>query len=613
MIVPMKRLSLIVLTKEKKHALLQLRKAGIVHLDEIAQLNDEIEKLEYQKQTMQRSLAQLVEVRSTTEEGKPHSKVVPQERFDNIHQKVDWLLEQRAHITESLQKDLIERDHVQMWGDFSTTDLKVLEEEGLNLSFYLLPSRAVAHIDQEISFVRLKSIGKQVLIATINATLPDGDGAQKMPDFNRSLSDILSSIEGKEKRLNDMRRELIEYSDYITSYHHYIKVLEQQLRFEKIHDGMGDNETVAWLTGFIPEDEVENMKSIASENSWGYLIEEPDEEDVPPTQIKNKKWIDIIRPVFDILGTVPGYHEYDISMWLLMFFSLFFAMILGDAAYGVIFLIIAVISHKKIGKANNAIILTYVLSIATIIWGSLTGTWFGSKGILEALPFLKLFIIPQIANYPELFNVSTTSAQNAVMKFTFIIGTLQLSLASVMNMYRKISRKDISAVADFGWLIMIDALYFIVLMLVINASANVPVVSTVIGIGFLLIIIFGAQGPGVPFGKGVLTGLGNIFSTFLDTISAFSNIISYIRLFAVGMASLAIAQSFNSLGSSLLSGIAIPAGILVLVIGHGLNLIMAVLSVVVHGVRLNLLEFSGQLGMEWTGITYDPFRETVET
>ncbi|HCJ94359.1 MAG TPA: ATPase, partial [Sphaerochaeta sp.] len=138
-------------------------------------------------------------------------------------------------------------------------------------------------------------------------------------------------------------------------------------------------------------------------------------------------------------------------------------------------------------------------------------------------------------------------------------------------------------------------------------------VGTVVGVGFVLVVLFGAQGPGIPFGKGLAGGAAGLFTTFLNSISAFSNIISYIRLFAVGMASLAIAQSFNSMASGLLEGYALPAGILILVIGHGLNLIMALLSVVVHGVRLNLLEFSGQLGMEWTGFTYDPFRETVET
>ena len=127
-----------------------------------------------------------------------------------------------------------------------------------------------------------------------------------------------------------------------------------------------------------------------------------------------------------------------------------------------------------------------------------------------------------------------------------------------------------------------------------------------------MVVLFGEQGPGVPVGKGMLKGLAGLFTTFLNTISAFSNIMSYIRLFAVGMASVAIAQSFNAMASSMNSGIAIVAGIAVLIIGHSLNLIMGLLSVVVHGVRLNLLEFSGQLGMEWTGVAYKPFSQTAQ-
>ena len=285
----------------------------------------------------------------------------------------------------------------------------------------------------------------------------------------------------------------------------------------------------------------------------------------------------------------------------------------GDAAYGIIFLIVGIGLHIKTKKATNAVLLLYTLSIATIVWGSLTGTWFGSKAILEAVPFLQKLVIPQITNFPELFDgVTAHSAQNSVMQFCFIVGTVHLSLACVMKIMRKIPKKDLSAMADIGWLVMIDALYFLVLMLVVNASIDIKAVGTAVGIGFVLVVLFSAQGPGVPFLKGLAGGAAGLFTTFLDSISAFSNIISYIRLFAVGMASLAIAQSFNSMASGLLEGFALPAGILVLVVGHSLNLVMALLSVVVHGVRLNLLEFSGQLGMEWTGVAYDPFRETVK-
>lgn len=134
-------------------------------------------------------------------------------------------------------------------------------------------------------------------------------------------------------------------------------------------------------------------------------------------------------------------------------------------------------------------------------------------------------------------------------------------------------------------------------------------VAGVVGVGFVLVCVFGSQQPGVPFVQGLKSGLGGCFTTFLDTVSCFSNIMSYIRLFAVGMASLAIAQSFNDMAAPMLHGFALPAGILIILIGHTLNLVMGLLSVVVHGVRLNLLEFSGQLGMEWSGYNYEPFCE----
>ncbi|MBW6458803.1 MAG: ATPase, partial [FCB group bacterium] len=107
----------------------------------------------------------------------------------------------------------------------------------------------------------------------------------------------------------------------------------------------------------------------------------------------------------------------------------------------------------------------------------------------------------------------------------------------------------------------------------------------------------------------ILSGLGGLFNTFLDGISSFSNIISYIRLFAVGMATVAIASSFNGIAAQMSQGPAIIGAIIILLIGHGLNIIMALLSVVVHGIRLNVLEFSGQLGLEWTGYKYQPFKE----
>ena len=203
------------------------------------------------------------------------------------------------------------------------------------------------------------------------------------------------------------------------------------------------------------------------------------------------------------------------------------------------------------------------------------------------------------------------AVRNTVMKFCFILGASQLVLACVINVVAKIRAKNLSFVADIGWLLDVLVIYMLVLFLVLNEEVNFGIIIAGVAAGFVLICLFGKQEPGVPFVKGMVKSLSDAFTVFLNTISCFGNVMSYIRLFAVGMASLAIADSFNSMAGGLLSGFALPAGILVLVLGHGLNLIMGLLSVVVHGVRLNLLEFSNQLGMEWNGYSYDPFRETA--
>lgn len=224
------------------------------------------------------------------------------------------------------------------------------------------------------------------------------------------------------------------------------------------------------------------------------------------------------------------------------------------------------------------------------------------------IPLLKSLVIPNFANYPAYFNVSTTQQQNSIMKFCFILGTIQLSLACLMNIRKKLGQKDLSWLSDLGWLCSICALYFVVLYLVMRSADQPDPRGGGCGHRFLLVVCFGGMSPDKTFAQGLKAGLGDAFTVFLNTISAFGNIMSYIRLFAVGMASLAIAQSFNNMAAGF-SGPLIIVGALIMIIGHGLNVVMGLLSVVVHGVRLNLLEFSGQLGMEWAGIAYDPFRK----
>jgi V/A-type H+-transporting ATPase subunit I len=609
MIVPMKKVSVIVQTHNRRSMLRSLRKAGVIHIFDQGVRSEKSENLKKQYDSLylvNNAIADLQDKK------KPLSqKVVSEEVFQELHASFSDMLDLKKRLEEEIAKDTTAIETLKPWGDFDPQDLEDLEHDGVYLYFYTLGKKDLALIDSSIAYIQLDPIGSMQVIAVIGQPLDSSISATRfyMPEFG--LSKLQSRKEQDTDRLEQLMRSLTEGGAYLDAYSLHLKKNEQDRRFETIEACMDGGEDLSWVSGYIPEPEVSAFSKLASKEGWGYLMDDPSEEDEPPTLIKYPKGIGIIKPVFDILGTVPGYRENDISMWFLLFFSLFFAMIIGDAGYGLVFLLAAGGLHLKAKKATNAVLLLYVLSLATIIWGALTGTWFGSEKILMGLPFLQKLVIPSISNYPKLFGVDTLDAQNQVMKFCFMIGTVQLSLACVLNVIHKIPKKDLSLFSDIGWLIDVLALYFVVLQLVVGQSSNLNVVFSCVGVGFLLVCVFGAQGPGIPFGKGLASGLGGFFTTFLNTISCFSNIMSYIRLFAVGMASVAIAQSFNSMAGGMMSGFAAIAGIAVLVIGHSLNLVMGILSVVVHGVRLNLLEFSGQLGMEWTGISYEPFTQTV--
>ena len=599
MIEKMKKI-IVVAPKERKSQLLSgIRDLGVIHITEKAAPDAGLSA----------RLADLSKMRSVLAEmpKMEQKEVITGADFEAMHKSLLSATEEKRQISETLSKMKVEREKVAKWGDFNPSELNMLSEKGLDFRFYLIGKKEIANIPEECRYITLKSIDKQCAIAALDE-LPGTFSSSRFDLPKLGLSQIDAEMAKKNARLSDIENLLKESACRISSYDKAIRSLTDDIIYNSVENGASEEDNLSLLCGFIPESDLPALKEAAKKHCWAYALDDPAEEDPVPTKVRYNKVTRIMKPVFEMLGTVPGYREYDISMWFLLFLSLFFGMIIGDAAYGVIFLIFSIVLNIATKKCSNLNLLLYVMSVATVVWGSLTGTWFGAEGAMN-IPFLKALVIPQIANYPELFGVSTGDARNTIMKFCFAVGTIQLSLACLMNVVRKWKEKNLSLVADFAWLAMIISIYFLALMLVIGAEINIWLVFGIIIGGLVLVILFGSQAPGKSFGKGITSGLAGAFTTFLDTISAFGNVMSYIRLFAVGMASLAIAQSFNDMASGMLKGWALPVGILILVIGHVLNIVMGLLSVIVHGVRLNLLEFSGQLGMEWAGVPYEPFKK----
>jgi V/A-type H+-transporting ATPase subunit I len=289
-------------------------------------------------------------------------------------------------------------------------------------------------------------------------------------------------------------------------------------------------------------------------------------------------------------------------MPFLLFFSLFFAMIVSDAGYGLIFVALGLFAQKKFGaKApKEPFFLLYVLGGATMFWGLVSGNWFGAEGI-GTLPIFEWALIREISAFPA--EAEQAANLNFMMYLCFFIGAVHLSVAHGMRAFRYMNSPK--ALAEIGWIAIVWTLFFVAGTLVLGKEFPGIGMPLLIG-GSALVLLFANFQKNII--KGALVTLGDLPLTI---ISSFSDVVSYLRLFAVGYASVTVAASFNNMavGEGISSFVAGLMAAITLFLGHGLNIVLCLMGVIVHGVRLNMLEFSGHMNMQWSGQEYLPFRE----
>lgn len=603
MIVPMKKVFILLLDSDKNDALNRLKDIGVVHLEDMNGSGDKLSNLQSERDMVSRSLTILPDLKKKDFKGVSYGK----EEALEITKRIISLSDELKIITDSMQNNKKEIDRIKIWGEFDPEDIPLLKKSGVNIRLYELKKADLKNLPDGITLFTVASVKSTGYHLVISDTFEDFEKFEQFQIPETGLEDLYKQLEIKKVSKEKIEKELKTLSNSKFSLELLLADYDDEIEFENIYSGLSVDESIAYLQGFAPADQSDLIKETAAENAWAVMFQEPIEEDHVPTLIHNSKAIRIIQPVFDFLGTIPGYREKDISFFFLIFFSIFFAMIIGDGGYGAIFLGVSIYAgtkiKKKTGSVPDAVFLLAEMSVLTIIWGAITGTWFGSVGISK-IPFLNMLIIDKIASF------SVEPNARYIKHLTFIIGTVHLSIAHIWNFISMLKKKPlIKAFSQLGWLSMVLGLYFLVLNFVLSSEDfPMPTVAMyMIFVGLAAVIIFSEQEGN--FFKGLLKGLSGLMPTFLNTISAFSDVISYIRLFAVGLATVAVASSFNSMAAGMGTGVVgIIGGILILGFGHALNLAMAALSVVVHGVRLNVLEFSGHLGMEWTGEKYTPFK-----
>ncbi len=597
MIVPMKKVTLLVSRQEKDAALTALRKMGVVHINIPRNLiSDDITRLEEKLNRGGKAMRAL-----------PETEFPAKSTHDSARDVIDDILEieeLRANLVRRLEELREKEKWYKRWGKISLKDVKSLAEKGFFVKLYATSRSALEELPQDAWVFEIGGDKNDVRLALI-AT----DEKEKLPFKEEVLPDmelgeILEELNEIEKDIGALGKKLLNYTGDADKIKGYIDKTEKALTLARVRDSMAEEGPVVLLEGFIPEDKKDLIKKGADKYGWGYILDEPSEDDDPPTLVRTPKWVQIIKPVFDFMGTVPGYREYDISMWFLIFFSLFFAMLIGDAGYGIIFILLTVWARKRMKQAPpEPFRLMYVLGGATFFWGVISGTWFGSATI-ASIPFLQQFIISPVSSFdlsdPSAFNDN----QHFMMSICFVIGAIHLTIAHLVNAWNL--RKSLKALGQVGWALIIGGVYFLAGTLVLNKP--MPSYGTwLLAAGFLMALFFSAPEKGII--KGSLSTLGNLP---LDMISGFSDVVSYLRLFAVGYATVVVAHSFNqmAIGEGISGFIPGLIAALILFLGHALNIILGAMSMIVHGVRLNMLWFSGHMGMEWSGMQYKPFSES---
>jgi len=571
MIVEMKRLTLFCLTSAVTDTLRKLQDLGAVHITSLKPPDSRaLETARNHLAYIKRALETLPRKSGAAPSGLP---------ADAVASLVWTLLQDKKDIEDALADMRTERARLEPFGSFDPMQIKALRAHGVFVKLYVVspgtenrvpPGAVLMEISRDKNNVHL------VLVAREEVSLD-------APEFRlpeRSLADLTEQIAEYERRLADVHASMKAYEGDHDAVARLRDQIEDNVHFLEARDGMGSYAPVAYLRGYLPTDHGADLLEAARREGWGLKIETPGPEDDVPTLIRNPAWVRPIQAVLKAINVLPGYREVDMSPVFLVFFSIFFSMLIGDAGYGALFLAGTWWARRKFPEApSEPFALLTLTSVGTMIWGILSGNYFGVSAPL------RVEWLAQDAN---------------VMGLCFLIAAIHLTIAHVWNVIRFFP--DLRALAQAGWILMTWSMYFVAHRLVLGAPLP-GAIGWMIGTGAALILLF-------------MTPVAKLKEEWhqhvmfpLNLVSNFVDVVSYIRLFAVGSATVAVASVFNQMARDVGMSSVVTALVaaLILFFGHALNIVLGAMGVLVHGVRLNTLEFSSHLGVQWTGRPYEPF------
>jgi V/A-type H+-transporting ATPase subunit I len=601
MIVPMKKYSFLIYHKEYTRFLDELRKTGILHVIEkqSGELADEKLREQYFLINQYNSVIKFLQKRAPEDKSESVATTDAHKILQEI-QNIQSEVENKTQQLSSLKKDI---ELVRPWGDFSFEDINKLSEHGFKIRFFICPARkfkeewksaynteVISHYGGTIYFVVIQEDEEEIGVDAEEIKLPD-----------TSLSSLLK----KQKDIENILTKSEEIFDLYAK--KYIPLLiserdrlQEQFEFENVvfNTEKKVEEKLMLLEGWVPVDKQQEIDMFLNKSGVFFITSEPGTDDKIPIKLTNSKYSRLFEPIAK-LYSLPDYKELDLTPFFAPFFMMFFGFCLGDAGYGLLFVAAASIIKIR-AKSNMKPLLTLIqiLGGSTFIFGFLSGTFFGVDLLKADIAFLesfrKIFLKPE-----EMFY------------FALIMGGIQIlfgMFVKILNITKQLGFKY--SLSILGWIILITStVLFMLLKNKIGPELQILKYLYFLILASSLVMILFMNNPDKGFLGNFGKGLGDVYFT---ATGVFGDVLSYIRLFALGISSAILGYVFNYLALEMSGDTIILSQViflLILVVGHSLNIFMATLGAFVHPLRLTFVEFYKNAGFMGGGKEYKPFKK----
>lgn len=663
MILPMKKYSFIVYHDDYKNFLEKLGKLGVLHVIEREDIDKE-EPLKKDRKYLKRIDKALKLIGADVQEigkGDPTGTLQQKEQIEQYLCEIEAVYSEMKSLRSKLDETTKEMERLQPWGNYDKNDLKKLQEAGYTARLYQCPaSQYKVEWEEKYQFFPInEQDGKHFFMILAKDDEEIDIQAELVKPAKKSLSEVTKAVELVKSELKNSEDKLSEYKavaeDALANYRHHI---QNKITFKEVYldtQKTSDDQLMV-LEGWVPEESEHKVDEMLKNEEVVSLVTPPVEEDAPPVKLKNSRFSRLFEPISKLFD-LPAYGELDLTPYFAPFFMLFFGFCLGDAGYGVFFILFAGIMKLKAKKEIRPLLsLAQLFGVATIAFGLLSGTFFGINLIDSGYTITHETIqnysntdIPAsiIANLQEfegtyfksraefLAAASQVAGSEAVglyqtqlIKYaeagipfissfrhlmqdplqmfylSILIGGVQILFGIFVRVLNITRRKGFKyALSTVGWLILIISLILKSLGL-FDGDYLIYIHYTLLATSAVFILLLNKPGVNVfaRIGSGIWDSYGMVTGFFGD-------LLSYIRLFALGISSAILGFVFNDISLQFLS---IPyVGwlffLLLLIIGHTINIFMATLGGFIHPMRLTFVEFYKNAGFEGGGKKYNPF------